>query len=546
MSIHRRCSPILAAAIITVAAAAFSGIANAVDLARLQYGEQNRYHVTLSDRGEYQAALDYARSYLVEHPDDLEALYILAMAQSNLGMGEAATRTVQRSLDKGLTLDRYLAGPRELLAPLYRDPSFQELRKRNGRRLVHGPVLGSVTDHSAQFWVRTDEESSVTVSVNTRTVVDAKRIEGRQVAVAASQTRQEDDYTTVVEVLGLSPATHYTYFLSIDGTPEPIAPAPTFTTYPSAQTPSDFDVVFGGGAGFIPWNERIWTTLASRRPAAALLLGDNVYIDTPESPATQRYCYYRRQSRPEYRRFAANTPIYAIWDDHDFGTNDCVSSQSLTVPPWKMDVLKVFRENFANPAYGSKQQPGCFFDFSIGDVDFFMLDCRFFRQNPKTTDHPSMLGPNQKAWLLGKLRESQATFKVIASSVPWATGTKPGSRDTWDGFPEEREEIFAFLDEHGVSGVVLLSADRHRSDAWKIDRPSGYDLYEFSSSKLTNAMSHPLMKGSLFGYNEKCSFGLLSFRTQGDAPSISYRIVDIDGNVQHAITLDRKQLSAPD
>ena len=38
-----------------------------------------------------------------------------------------------------------------------------------------------------------------------------------------------------------------------------------------------------------------------------LLLGDNVYIDHPERPAVQKYCYYRRQSRPEYKRFTSGT-----------------------------------------------------------------------------------------------------------------------------------------------------------------------------------------------------------------------------------------------
>jgi len=518
----------------------------AANLDRLQYGQQNRYHVTLCARGDFRLALDYAAEYIAEHPDDLEAYYIMAMAQANLGQLDAAVETVRRSLDKGLTLDRYVAGPRDLLAPLCRHRDFAQLAARHDVQLVHGPVLGSVTDRSARFWVRTAGESTATVRVHSRTIVRQRGIVGTEVATGTATTAAKNDFTAVVEVSGLEPDTEYAYFLAIDGRPVPIAPAPTFTTYPPRGTATSFEVVFGGGAGFIPWNERMWTTLDARRPAAALLLGDNVYIDTPEVPQTQRYCYYRRQSRPEYRRFAAHVPIYAIWDDHDFGTDDCVSSLSLDDPPWKRDVLKVFTENFVNPSYGEDaQRPGCYFDFSIGDVDFIMLDCRFYRQDPKTTEKPSMLGPGQKAWLLKKLKESTATFRVIGSSVPWATGTKPGSRDTWDGFPDEREEILSFLEEHGIEGVVLISADRHRSDAWQIARPDGCDLYEFSSSKLTNAMSHPLIKGCLFGYNEKCSFGSLTFDTRSDDPSVTYRIVNIDGNVVHATTLPRSRLTIP-
>ena len=50
-------------------------------------------------------------------------------------------------------------------------------------------------------------------------------------------------------------------------------------------------------------------------PIATLLLGDNVYIDDPEHQFTQLYCYYRRQSRPEFRRYVATNGIFSIYDD---------------------------------------------------------------------------------------------------------------------------------------------------------------------------------------------------------------------------------------
>ena len=59
-------------------------------------------------------------------------------------------------------------------------------------------------------------------------------------------------------------------------------------------------IAFGGGAGFTPQYERMWTTIDGHNPHALLLLGDNVYIDDPTHPLTQRYCYYRRQSQPEW------------------------------------------------------------------------------------------------------------------------------------------------------------------------------------------------------------------------------------------------------
>jgi alkaline phosphatase D len=153
-----------------------------------------------------------------------------------------------------------------------------------------------------------------------------------------------------------------------------------------------------------------------------------------------------------------------------------------------------------------------------------------------------MLGPVQKEWLLRGLKSSSATFKVVASPVPWAEGTKPGSLDTWDGYPVEREEIFAFIEGHRIEGVLLLSADRHRSDAWRIERPEGYDLFDFSSSKLTNVHTHPVLPGALFGYNDTCSVGLLEFDTTLADPIVTYRIVSIENEEIHRLTLRRSQL----
>ncbi|MBL7139960.1 MAG: alkaline phosphatase family protein, partial [Planctomycetes bacterium] len=294
--------------------------------------------------------------------------------------------------------------------------------------------------------------------------------------------------------------------------------------------------------GYTPQYEHMWNTIGKVEPLALLMLGDNVYIDTPKVPATQQYCYYRRQSRPEWRSLVATTGVFAIYDDHDFFANDCIPGPDIDDPPYKRDVWKVFTQNWANPSYGGgPKQPGCWYTFSIGNVDIFMMDCRFYRtldSNP-----PTMLGPVQKRWLKEALARSKGTFRVLASSVPWAYGSKPGSKDPWQGYKEEREELFSFLAKEKIGGVVLISADRHRSDLWKIERPDGYALYEFSSSRLTNIHTHGIMQGSIYGYNKTCSFGLLEFDTTAADPTVTYKIVTIDGEVVHTFTLKRSQLA---
>jgi len=90
--------------------------------------------------------------------------------------------------------------------------------------------------------------------------------------------------------------------------------------------------------------------------------------------------------------------------------------------------------------------------------------------------------------------------------------------------------------------VVLISADRHRHDVWKIPRKTGYDFYEFESSRLTNQHVHGTMKGAEFSWNGH-GFGLLTFDTTKPDPEVTYRIVSIDDKVIHTFTVKKSQLT---
>lgn len=438
---------------------------------------------------------------------------------------EAAVTHAQAALDAGLPFARLVAGPRYLLEPLYKADAFRKWSAEQGDgdlQLLHGPMVGAVTDSSAAFWMRTAKPAKVQVRIGDRI----------SETVWASEAT---DYTAVAKIDGLGPNTGFDYEVLIDG--EPVAAENTrFTTFPKTGNPGKFSVAFGGGAGHVPKWEYMWDTIGISKPAALFMLGDNVYIDQPEHDLCQHYCYYRRQARPEWRRLVASTAVYSIYDDHDFGTNDCVPGPEIETPAWKRNVWNIFRQNWVNPAYGGgESRPGCWYDFHIGDVHFIMVDGRYYRDRKGG----SMLGPVQKAWLLETLKNSKGTFKVLASPVPWTEGIKPGSKDPWDGFPEEREEIFSFIDQQKIPGVFLIAADRHRTDLRTTDRPDGYTLYEFESSRLTNRHTHGVVKtpGLIWGYKETCSFGLMKFDTMADEPTVTFECITIDGEMKHSFDL---------
>ncbi|MCB0473633.1 MAG: alkaline phosphatase D family protein [Flavobacteriaceae bacterium] len=487
--------------------------------------------------GNYNKALELAQNRLNEDPKDAESYFIQAVAYCQLHNLPKAIASMNNALQYGMPFTRFMAGPKDLLAPLYTTQEYKNLEKVHGTDLVHGPLLGKVTDTSAGFWMRSVKADTVEIRCYK---LDQP---GQLISKSIGTTDRNKDYTTVITIDGLKAGTDYIYKVLVNGMEVKASPVYHFKTYPSRSQKGVFSIGFGGGGGYTPAHEKMWSTINSHHLDAMLLLGDNVYIDLPEMPnAFHDYTYYRRQSQPYFRTMVSSTPIYAIWDDHDAATDDVWLGPYKDKPKWKLPLLNVFKDNWNNPQYGTEETPGCWFKFSIADVDFFMLDGRTYRTNP-FKEEKTMLGPVQEQWLLQQLKASTATFKVIVSPVPWAFDAKPGSHDTWAGFKSERNRIFEFLTKNKIEGVLLLSADRHRTDFWKNERTGDYPLYEFMSSRLTNIHTHDLVPGALFGYNEKCSFGKVTFNTELDTPEVTFEIVNIDNKIIHTYTVKRSELN---
>jgi len=465
--------------------------------------------------GNYEEAISLCKKTLLETPHDLESYFNLTAAFTQLNRLDSAIKYMNVALENGLPFTRFLAGPRELFQPLYSTKEFQKLKSEKNFKIVHGPMKGAVTSSSAKIWLRTVDESNIEIIV---------LYGGNEVGRYSGISEKKKDYVAVISVGNLQQDTEYNFKIVVDGTEIP--GTHQLKTYAQSYRDNKIIVAFGGGAGYTDQHERIWLTLANYNLDAFLFLGDNVYVDLPEMPnAFHNYTYYRRQSRPEYRTFLETTNVYAIWDDHDAAIDDIWMGPYIDKPNWKLPMFRHFERQWVNPFNGTEDYPGCYFNFNIGEVEFFMMDTRFYRTNPYKNNR-TMLGQVQKEWLKEKVLNSKARIKVLVSSVPWDFRAKPGSKDTWGGFETEREEIFSFLTENNIEGVILLSADRHRTDAWKIERENVYPLYEFQSSRLTNIHTHEIMPEALIAYNEKCSFGLLEFDFINER--VVFDIVSID------------------
>jgi phosphodiesterase/alkaline phosphatase D-like protein len=136
-----------------------------------------------------------------------------------------------------------------------------------------------------------------------------------------------------------------------------------------------------------------------------------------------------------------------------------------------------------------------YYRLSVGNCDFFILDCRGHRQlhdkkNPWKKGL-SMLSLEQKEWLKKGMRESVADFLFVVSSVnltiPHVGPGPPDKDEAWTVYMEEREELIKFWD-NLHKPVLVLTGDLHNSFVIKItDR-----VWEFASGP-HNSGNHSLM-----------------------------------------------------
>jgi len=242
--------------------------------------------------GNSEEAIKLCNIRLADDKYDLESLFVLTIAYCQSNQIANAFETVLISLERGLPFERFLAGPRDLLEPLYQYDKFKQLTKEKNIKLIHGPLLGAVTDSSARLWFRTVDESEVKIEII------SSEDNYKPVETAVGNSSAERDYTVIIQLKGLNPSTKYFYDVIING--EKVKEKLEFTTFSTSEKKGKLRIAFGGGAGYTPEHENIWSVISDYKPDALLLLGDNVYIDLPQMPnAFHDYTYYRRQSRPE-------------------------------------------------------------------------------------------------------------------------------------------------------------------------------------------------------------------------------------------------------
>ncbi len=392
-------------------------------------------------------------------------------------------------------------------------------------RVLQGPMAGLRQGDGQPIWVR--------VSGRFPVQIQAEGEDGRALVSDIQTAGPEADFIVTLMLRGVRPGETIRYRVAVDGEPDRyLRDLPPFRLRTAPDAPADIRIAFGSCARVQASPvQPIWDVLRDLEPDLFCWLGDNVYVDSVE-PQFFAESYRAQRAVPNARRFMAEVPQLAIWDDHDYGLDDHDRTN-----PVKAQALEIFRRYWINPSHGTLGTPGVFFRTSLGGVDLFFLDVRYHRSPNVDPDGPgkTMLGQAQLAWLKSWLSASPAPLKLIFSGSGWSMAKGPGG-DSWAAFLHERDALFGFIRDQGIGGVVLVSGDTHVGELNCIpwSARGGYDLYDLTSSPLAQrpVMTWLRRRPELRmreAYPRSPNAGVIDIVQSAGVPRLTYRLFDTEG-----------------
>ncbi len=354
--------------------------------------------------------------------------------------------------------------------------------------IVAGPTIGSVTSSSARIWMELNTSDRLhvqTFDVNT----------GHEVSAWGDGVHGPPPFVGAAAIGGLQPDRDYRLRVFINGKRR-LLPGPPLIirTNPARGSGGNYTFAFGSCADTSRYpGVKIWHSIAKLQPRAFIFAGNSVYLPRTLAGFPYTYVHALRFILAKYdeaRRFGGfqplirTCPIYATWDDRDFGIPHSDSGFVFSG-----ESMIAFERYWLNPGYGSGPTVATFCHFTVGDAEFFLLDDRTFRV-PAAKGKPGvMLGQTQINWLKKRLFRSKATFKFIVDGDQMLADY-PG-HESWGNFSRERRRLLAWIFSHDVGGVIFLSGHRRFCELTVRQPGPGifgqYPLYDLTSSSLAAA-----------------------------------------------------------
>jgi alkaline phosphatase D len=314
----------------------------------------------------------------------------------------------------------------------------------------------------------------------------------------------------------------------------------------------------GQGYGINPefGGMRIYETMRNLNPDFFIHSGDTIYADNPvpaeirlpggaiwknitseakskvaETLDEFRGAYLYNLTDENVRRFNASVPQVWQWDDHEVLNNwspglDLTANNNYKVKDVRTLVERSRQAFFEySPMRFDAAKPRVYRRISYGPLlDVFVLDLRSYRAansfnlQPSESAETALLGAEQIAWFKNDLKDSRATWKVIACDMPLGLVVGDG-RDAQgrarfeavanaNGAPAGRElqiaGLLSFMKKERIRNVIWLTADVHYTAAHYYDpaRAQFKDFdpfWEFVSGPLNAGTFGPSSLDNTFG-----------------------------------------------
>jgi alkaline phosphatase D len=358
-----------------------------------------------------------------------------------------------------------------------------------------GPMVGATSMRQVKLWLQATGEGRAQIEYWDLTRPHEPRRTG---AVALTE---DTDYVAQFLVGPLEPGRGYGYRVLINGAEQKVPQTLAFRSQALWQWRSDapdWRLAFSS-CGFVndpaydrpgrayggpPEAKRIYDSMAAAKPDLTLWGGDYLYFREADedSELGMRARWKFDRGTPEQQPLLRTGSHIAVWDDHEYGPNNANQSFHL-----KGEALRLFKQYWANPAYGLPDAPGTYTTQRFNDAQFFLLDNRTYRDSDDLQQKDkTILGAAQLRWLKNALLASASPIKIIVSGSQVFNDNS--TYDGWHHYREERDAFLAFLKVHKISGVVFLSGDRHFTALMKRDRANDYPLYELTCSPLLSGI----------------------------------------------------------
>lgn len=344
------------------------------------------------------------------------------------------------------------------------------------------------------------------------------------VARGTVDTGPDRDFTVVVDVDGLEPATTYWYRF---GSSSERSPVGRTITLPDGDV-SKFTLGLVSCARYSVAPLTVYRALAEVEVDLVLHLGDYIYDDegkkgprTHQPPREVKQLGDYRQRLAQIRQdgdcqaLHLRHPMAFIWDDHDFADNAWSGGAKKHDPeedgPWSARrdaAIQALGEWLPWRRTNESGWPSIYRALPIGNLaELIVLDSRIIGRDAqasfegaKPIDDPSrsLLGDSQWEWLKGRLSDASRPWALVANGVVFnpIPMDLPAERllkpilplgyvelddgavlrdDQWDGYPGERDKLLQLVGSRMEAGgrTVLVSGDVHSS--WAFEGPGGAD-----------------------------------------------------------------------